>query len=136
MTDDRAGQRRGTLGTLPATEGGSSSHDPASTAPPTDRSTGRFAPTHSAVDLPIWFDPDDDATPVHFLEPDEVARMCDVDDAQPEPTGEAGTPPNTGDMSGPVDDLLRAYLDDVADEEPRASGDVEHLLAAYLADDG
>lgn len=136
MTDDRAGQRRGALDAHEATEGGSSSHDAVSTATPIDRSTGRFAPTHSAVDLPVWFDPDDDATPVHFLEPDEVARMCDVDDAQPEPTGEPDTPPNTGDASGAVDELLRAYLDDVADEEPRASGDVEHLLAAYLADDG
>jgi hypothetical protein len=122
MTDDRAGQRRGALGAHEATEGGSSSHDAVSTATP--------------IDLPVWFDPDDDATPVHFLEPDEVARMCDVDDAQPEPTGEPDTPPNTGDASGAVDELLRAYLDDVADEEPRASGDVEHLLAAYLADDG
>lgn len=135
MTDDRAGKRRGTLGAHDAAEPGESCHDTDSTAPPTDRSTGRFAPTHSAVDLPVWFDPDDDATPVHFLEPDEVARMCDVDDAQPEPTGEPATPPVTGPASGAVDDLLRAYLDDVPDEEPRAPGDVEHLLAAYLADD-
>lgn len=134
MTDVCAGQGRGTAAASTGAGGSAAGPDTGDRRPNDDRSTGRFAPTSSAVDLPVWFDPDDDATPVRFLAPEEVARRFDVDE-QPPPTGDPDRAPDTGDV-GDVHELLRAYLDEIPDEEPERPEDVERLLAAYLADDG